>query len=315
MKVAILTSGGDAPGMNACVLQFIDYARKNNLEPYVVTQGFKGLVYNQIFTPECLNINWDYASIPGSIIKSARFPNFKDEYKKAIKNLKEHQIEYLVVVGGNGSFLGAKLLSGNGIKTIFIPSTIDNDVDFTEKTIGFSSCCQEVVNTSLKIKQTFKTHNNICLIEIMGRYCSDITIASSLVIKPSLCLTHENKMSVNEITEIIKQRYQKDEYAIITLTEHLYSIEEKQEILKSLAQTCHCDTRLDVLGYVQRGASPDWNDIYLANLMAVNAVLDIINNKVNQAIVLKNGQVTSLQYNELSKVEKLGEKELSLIND
>ena len=315
MRIAILTSGGDAPGMNATVLNLVKYAIKQNHIPFLVFKGFYGLVNDDMIEMNLESLNWDYLNQQGSFIYSSRYPDFKNKYTLAIDNLRNRQIDYVIVIGGNGSYLGAKLLADNGIKTVFIPSTIDNDVEFTERTIGFSSCEQEVVDNVLKLQKTFETHNNICFVEVMGRYCSDLTIAAGLVTHPTLCITHQNKLSIEDAVKTIYKKYADTAYAIVLVTEHLYDDFEKNSIMESLKLNCGCDVRWNILGYVQRGANPDWFDVYLAHKMSEVAINSINQDKQNVAIVYKNSNVMSLNFEELESLEKFSLKDLELINE
>lgn len=317
MRIAVLTSGGDAPGMNACILNLLHHGFMKYHEMFLVMRGLKGLYENQIMQVDENNLNWDYLNQAGSFIFSARFPEFINDYEVCIKNLQDSQIDVLVIIGGNGSLEAAKLLTNHGIKTLFIPATIDNDVNFTDATIGFQSSVQEVVNDFYKLKKSFETHNNICWVEVMGRHCSDIAINTGLAVHPDLCLTHQNKLSLEEVVQQVWQKYQFQGYAMIIASEYVYSYEEQLIVLSTLKKQSEnqVDPRRIVIGHLQRGADVVANDLILANRLAASAILAVDQGFFDAAIYTLNNEIKITNYQDLTEHKRDYQAELGIINN
>lgn len=298
MKIAILTSGGDAPGMNALIINLINYAFDKKYEVYLIEDGYKGLAENNFYK---VNNPYEYSKYlfdSGSFIYCSRYPKWKENWKIGLDNLINNGIDCLIVIGGNGSYKGVQLLS-KYIKTIFIPGTIDNDVDFSDYCIGFASAISEVVTQSKKIISTFKTHKNIVILEVMGRHCSDLTNEAAKALNPSLVINHENKLSIDEILQKIINYYQNNKFAFILLAEHTLNQEQIKEIINSLETKLDCSPRFSVLGYSQRGANVDPFDLSMANKMSEHAIKLIEKNDLNKAIHVQNNNLISSKYDDL----------------
>ena len=299
MKIAILTSGGDSPGMNATIINLLINALASNHEVVFVKNGFNGLLDNDFISLEKNHISYyDYLYQSGSFIGSARSIRFINESDLAIKNLVNNHIDTLVVIGGNGSFLGAKLISKK-IQVIFIPASIDNDVSFTNYCIGFSSCCNEVIKQSQKIISTFKTHQNIVIIEVMGRYCSDLVNFTSKALLPAVLINHETNITKSEIIMQLKHFYKKHHYAFILLAENIYQKEEIQNLQLEIEQSLNCSVRFDSLGYSQRGADVDFNDLYVAHEIAKLAINELVNESNSFAVVQIDGKFKKILFEDI----------------
>lgn len=305
MKIAILTSGGDAPGMNAAIINLIHYGMQRNYEIYLIEDGYEGLLDNKFLVVDDENKYDEYLTQAGSFIYSSRSKRFMHDYVLAINNLKQHQIDYLIVIGGNGSYLGVQLLKSE-IKTIFIPTSIDNDINFSDYSLGFASATQEIVIQAEKLRSTFRSHKNIVFLEVMGRYCSDLANAASKQINPTLVLTHEHKLSVTAIVNSIDEWYKKNHYGIVIVSEYVYSNEEKQLIIERLQKKILCQVRWNVLGYSQRGALVQSYDLSIAKKMASLAIEQIVQNKNNVAICQENNELLAKSYQTLNIQESKG---------
>lgn len=305
MKIAILTSGGDAPGMNAAIINLIHYGMQQNYEIYLIEDGYEGLLDNKFLVVDDENKYDEYLTQAGSFIYSSRSKRFMHDYVLAINNLKQHQIDYLIVIGGNGSYLGVQLLKSE-IKTIFIPASIDNDINFSDYSLGFASATQEIVIQAEKLRSTFRSHKNIVFLEVMGRYCSDLANAASKQINPTLVLTHEHKLSVTAIVNLIDEWYKKNHYGIVIVSEYVYSNEEKQLIIERLQKKILCQVRWNVLGYSQRGALVQSYDLSIAKKMANLAIEQIVQNKSNVAICQENNELLAKSYQTLNIQESKG---------
>lgn len=300
MKIAILTSGGDAPGMNAVIVNLIHDAFSSHHEVFLIDDGYEGLLDNKFSLVKNSTQYDEYLNKAGSFIYCSRSPRFINEYHLGLDNLSQHSIDYLIVIGGNGSYKGTQLLA-SGIKTIFIPASIDNDVDFSSYSIGFASATQEIVQQSRKLISTFKTHKNIIFLEVMGRYCPDLAIAASNIIHPALTLTRKNKLSISDVVQQLTNYYQKHQFALVIVSEYVYSQDETNQIISMTQQSTGCQARWNVLGYVQRGADVCQQDINAAKQMAQLAINQINQGNSNVAIYYANdGQIKASPYNQLN---------------
>lgn len=305
INAAILTSGGDSPGMNKAIYTLSSELSKKNIIPYVIINGFKGLVENDIRIADIKTLERN-SNESGSVIYSSRYMKFsdKDNIEKSISNLKKNNIDCLFIIGGNGTYEGAKLLAKNGIKIICLPATIDNDLNFTEYTIGFDSALNCIDNCIEQIYRTSKSHNNIFLIETMGRGCPDLTTYSALSSNVDYIITLENILEVNDIIEKIKN-INKDNI-IILVTENIYGYNGKptlEEICKEIESKINRVVRKYVIGHIQRGAKPTAIDKYNSSRMAIFAVECYLNNKKNIAIGIdgKKNIFTDLLSNDFKK--------------
>ncbi len=198
-KIAVLTSGGDAPGMNAAIRAVVRTALNNGIEVMGVQRGYSGLINGELFSMDKTSVS-DIIQRGGTILRTARCPEFKNEEvrKKAAKILQAYGVEALVVIGGDGSFTGAKLLSKLGIKTIGLPGTIDNDLAYTDFTLGFDTALNTVVDAINKIRDTSTSHERVSIVEVMGRNCGDLALYAGIaggaesIIVPELDLIKMN---------------------------------------------------------------------------------------------------------------------------
>ncbi len=302
-KIAVLTSGGDAPGMNACVRAVIRAGLFNGKDMYVVYDGLRGLVEGQIkqvnkdFTQDIINRG-------GTIIRSARLPEFKEKevYEKAASNLRDFEIDALIGIGGDGTFKGLNCLDSVGVKVIGIPGTIDNDVGSTEQTIGFSTALNTICECVDKLKDTSGSHQRCSLIEVMGRYCGDLAMYAALAegAEGVICVEHPLKEDVL-FRKLRKMKAQNKSHAIILVSENLYDI---KELAKKIEEATGFDTRTEVLGRLQRGGSPSAEDRVLAARMGAKSVALVLDESVGSRIVgIKGGQIIDLPIGEAVKME------------
>ena len=292
MKVGILTSGGDAPGMNAFISKFTTLATAVGFEVIAFKFGYQGLIDNSTkpLTREDVS---NIAHLGGSNIKSTRSSEFltKQGFKRAIQNIKLNEIDCLVVLGGDGTLRGAKELSAAGIKVIYIPATIDNDLSYTDQTLGFDSAVNAAVDAIDKIKQTMLSLNRIFICEVMGRHCPDIAISSAIATDATILITEAKNFSFKETISKIKEAIESGEEApSIVIRENILDV---FELAKKIQNELDIETRACRIGYVQRGTSPSVMDRILARKFA-QAVLDLISSKkFNRAVgQVKNKIIT-----------------------
>ncbi len=270
-KIGVLTSGGDAPGMNAAIRSVVRAALSESLEVFGIYDGYLGLYENRIEKLDRYSVS-NIINRGGTFLGSARFPQFKDGNIriKAIENLKKSGIDALVVIGGDGSYMGAKRLTEEGFPCIGLPGTIDNDVAGTDYSIGYFTALETVVEAIDRLRDTSSSHQRISIVEVMGRHCGDLTLAAAIagghefVVLPEIEFNPENL--VNEIKIGISKG---KTHAIVVITEHICDI---NELAFYIEQVTHREARTTVLGYIQRGGKPVAYDRILASRMGVYAI-------------------------------------------
>lgn len=304
-KIAILTSGGDAPGMNVAIRSVVKQALALGIEPFLIFEGYKGLVENKIFPAQNFNVD-DYISRGGSFIYSARFPEFKKEEirKLAKKNLSDQGIDSLIVIGGDGTYQGAQKLHELGIKTVCLPGTIDNDISSTDFTIGFDSALNTIVEAVDKIRDTSLSHARCYVVEIMGNLCGDLTLYAGFATGAEVVITPQNKMSPEEIATVVKkQTFEKNKRSVLILTtEHLY--ENLKNLAMEIEKISGVETRSSILGYIQRGGKPSAFERVLATFMGIKAVELIFEHKSGLAIGFKEGKIKYFPILEALSIDK-----------
>ena len=296
-KIAILTSGGDSPGMNAAVRAVIRAGLFYGKEMYVVYDGLRGLVegdihqVNKEFTQDIINRG-------GTIIRSARLPEFKQDevVQKAADNLRDFEIDALIGIGGDGTFRGLQALSKHGITVVGIPGTIDNDVGSTDETIGFATALNTICDCVDKLKDTSGSHQRCSLIEVMGRHCGDLAMFAALAegAEGVICVEHPLKEDVL-FRKLRKMKAQNKSHAIIIVSENLLDI---NELAVKIAKETGFDTRTEVLGRLQRGGSPTAHDRILAARLGARAIDILVKEPASRIIGVKNNEIVDFDIDE-----------------
>lgn len=289
-KIGVLTSGGDAPGMNSAIRAVVRCALANDIEVYGIYDGYAGLHKGNI-KPLSRHSVSDMINRGGTFLGSARFPEFKEESvrREAIKNLEKHGIEALVVIGGDGSYMGAKKLSEMGYPCIGVPGTIDNDIAGTDYTIGFMTCLNTIVDAVDRLRDTSSSHNRISIVEVMGRYCGDLTLWSAIAGGSEYVVLPEIGFDEVELLEHIENgEASGKKHAIIMITEHVTDV---TALAKRIEAKTGRETRATILGHIQRGGSPMAFDRVLASRMGARAVELLIDNKSARCIGLQHGEM------------------------
>ena len=291
-KIAILTSGGDAPGMNPAIRAIVRSANANGIESYLIINGYKGLVEGDIRKANTIDLD-QFINRGGTCILSARYPEFKqpEVRLKAKEQLDKLGIEALIVIGGDGSYQGAQLLNNIGIKTIGLPGTIDNDISSTDFTIGFDTTLNTIVENIDKIRDTSRSHGRATIVEVMGRYAGDLAVYSGIATGAELIITSENKIEVAEIAKVVDQQMNqfKKDSMIIIVTEHVYP--NVDQIAKEIEAKTGVCTRATVLGHIQRGGTPSAMERYLATKMGHYAVQLLLQNQSGLAVGIVQNQL------------------------
>ncbi|EDP58241.1 6-phosphofructokinase [Vibrio sp. AND4] len=270
-KIGVLTSGGDAPGMNAAVRGVVRTALSEGLEVYGVYDGYLGLYEGRIEKLDRSSVS-DVINTGGTFLGSARFPEFKqvEVREQAIENLKKHGIDALVVIGGDGSYMGAKKLTEMGYPCIGLPGTIDNDIAGTDYTIGYLTALNTVIDAIDRLRDTSSSHQRISIVEIMGRHCGDLTLMSAIAGGCEYIITPETGLDKDKLIKNIQDGISKGKkHAIIALTELMM---DANELAKEIETATGRETRATVLGHIQRGGRPAAFDRVLASRMGNYAV-------------------------------------------
>lgn len=270
-KIGVLTSGGDAPGMNAAIRGVVCTALSEGLEVFGIYDGYLGLYEDRIEKLERYSVS-DIINRGGTFLGSARFSKFKDDSvrAKAIKNLKKHSIDALVVIGGDGSYIGAKRLTEEGFPCISIPGTIDNDVAGTDYTIGYFTALETIVEAIDRLRDTSSSHQRISIVEVMGRHCGDLTLAAAIAGGCEFIILPEIKFNIKDLVHKIRGWIGRGKkHAIIAITEHIYDI---NKLARYIEQETQRETRATVLGHIQRGGTPVAYDRILASRMGIYAI-------------------------------------------
>lgn len=290
-KVAVLTSGGDAPGMNAAIRAIVRAGIIHNMEMYAIFEGFKGLVEDQI-VPVDRSFVSEILMRGGTILKTARLKSFVDDKIQdiAVSNLKKHGIDSLVIIGGDGSYRGGEALSKKGINVIGIPGTIDNDVVGTDTTIGFDTALNTITYCVDKLRDTSSSHLRCTIIEVMGNHCGDLALYGGTACGVDLILSPEYRPSDEEIIDKLKDIHiSRSRHALVLVSEKL--MPDLNEFAKLIKERTGFDTTVEILGRIQRGGSPTAMDRVLAARFGVHAIDIIAKGKKNRVIGTINGEI------------------------
>lgn len=303
-KVAVLTSGGDAPGMNAAIRAVVRAGIKNGLEMYVIHEGYRGLVNGQI---EQVDRNYvsDIINRGGTILNSARLPEFVEleVQQKAVEMLKKYEIDGLVVIGGDGTYRGAQSLSKLGINTIGIPATIDNDIASTDFTIGYDTCLNTIVECVDKIRDTTTSHMRCTLIEVMGNRCGDLAVNAGIAEGVEMIISPDKPVTDEYVCEKIKSlKMGKKKHSLVIVSEKIFP--NIYEFAKKVETITGIETRAEVLGHLQRGGSPSARDRILATSYGVEAINALLDGETSVCIGQRGGQMIHVRIEDALKLDR-----------
>jgi 6-phosphofructokinase 1 len=300
----VATCGGDAPGMNAAIRAITRIACSKNLQVLGFENGWDGLITNTFRTFTTSSVG-GILHTGGTILRTSRSLRFREEEgpKKAAETLAQNNIDGLVVIGGNGTFNGALELSKETDTLIIgIPATIDNDVFGTDETIGFDTAVDTAVVAVDKIRDTMVSLERIFVIEVMGRERGFIAATVGLAVGAEIVLVPEFKYDINKIFEEIREtRAKGKKHGIIVAAE---GIGDCHELTKEIGTHTGADTRISVLGYIQRGGHPSARSRLLASLFADKAVEVLLNEQENRIVGIQGSTITSIDLEKSCKTEK-----------
>ena len=314
-RIGILTSGGDAPGMNAAIRAVVRGAIYNDMIPYGIRRGYEGLIDGDLYEMNASSVS-DIMQRGGTILKTARSQRFmtEDGQKRAMGILKTFGIEGLVIIGGDGSMTGGLQLAGEGINIMGLPGTIDNDLAYTEYTIGFDTAVNTVLSALGNVRDTSSSHERTTVIEVMGRHCGDIAIYAGLTGGAEIILTPEREVDVDAICrKMIQGRNRGRLHNIIMKAEGVDISTE--DLVNQIQDRTGMETKPVVLGYIQRGGSPTAKDRMLASRMGYRAVELLRDGTRCQAIGIRGAEIINMDIETALQLERRTNEELLALAD
>ncbi|MBK5212338.1 MAG: 6-phosphofructokinase [Flavobacteriaceae bacterium] len=318
-KIGVLTSGGDAPGMNAAIRAVVRACAYHDLESVGVYRGFQGLLEGD-FNPLDARSVKNIINRGGTFLKSARSEEFRtvEGRKKAFRNLKNENIDALVVIGGDGTFAGASIFANEfNFPIVGLPGTIDNDINGTDYTIGYDTALNTVVEAIDKIRDTANSHNRLFLVEVMGRDAGDIALNAGIGAGAEEILIPEQNMGRERLLESLSRS------KISGKTSSIVVVSEGDQIGKNIFGLAEFieenlkeyEVRVTVLGHIQRGGAPSCYDRVLASRLGVGAIDALLRGETNVMIGIVHNKVTSVPFSEATKGSNEIDAELIRVAD
>ncbi len=310
--IGVLTSGGDAPGMNAAVRAVVRTAISLGMTVKGIRRGYAGLIDDDVIDMDARSV-CDVINRGGTLLYTARCPKFRTEegVLQAVETCKKHGIEGLVVIGGDGSFKGALQLSRHGVPCIGVPGTIDNDIGCTEYTIGFDTAMNTAVEMIDKIRDTAQSHERCSVIEVMGRHAGYIAVQTGIAVGATAVMIPEVPVTMESIIRKIKTAQTNGKkHFIVIVAEGVGGVDD---IAKQIMAATDIDSRATILGHVQRGGNPTLRDRLRATQMGYEAVQLLNQGKGNRVVAYKSNAVISYDIEEaLQMTKKLDEQMLRI---
>ncbi len=290
-KIGVLTSGGDAPGMNAAIRAVVRTACYHGIKVVGVARGYNGLINGEFIDMDARSVS-ETLQRGGTILQTARCKEFKEieGVRKAVRIAKMNEIDGLIVVGGDGSFRGAKDLCQEGLPTIAIPGTIDNDISCSEYTVGYDTCLNTVVESIDKLRDTSTSHERCSVVEVMGRDAGYIAINAAIACGAEIVLIPEREWEFDRdvLNPILEGKARGKKHNIVIVAEGIGGV---VEMAKKIEDSTGIETRATILGHVQRGGSPSVRDRVTASQMGNKAVELLLEGKSNRIVCVKESKI------------------------
>ena len=302
-KIGVLTSGGDAPGMNAAVRAVVRTALSKGMEVYGIRRGYVGLITGDIFQMDERSVS-DIIHRGGTVLYTARCPEFRTEegVEKARAKCEELGIEGLVVIGGDGSFRGAADLSAKGMLCVGIPGTIDNDIACTDYTIGFDTAMNTAMEMVDKLRDTSQSHDRCSVVEVMGRGAGHIAVNTGIACGATDIITKEVPYDIDSIAKVMLEKKAKGKQHFVVIVAE--GVGHSQEIATMLQEKTHIETRATILGHVQRGGNPTLRDRVEATRMGYYAVELLEQGVGNRVVGIKDSKLVDYDIQEALQMQK-----------
>ena len=303
-RIALLTSGGDAPGMNAAIRAVVRTALYYGMEVYGIERGYAGLIEDKMQSMNMRSVS-EILHRGGTMLRTARCQEMKEPegQKKAVEALERHGIEGLVVIGGDGSFRGAKCLTEDyGIPTIGIPGTIDNDLEYTDYTLGFDTAVNTCINIVNILRDTMNSHERISVVEVMGRHCGDIALYTGITSGAEIIIVPEIGYDMEDVVMRINRSRAKGKHSnIIVVAEGACSAEDFASELRPLTEY---PVRTSIIGHIQRGGSPSMADRMLAAQFGNKAVRLLRDGIGNRVVGIRKNKIIDMDIIEAVSMKK-----------
>lgn len=307
--IGVLTSGGDAPGMNAAIRSVVRAALKKGFRVVGIQRGYNGLIHGEMFEMNMRSVS-NIINRGGTILYTARCPEFRElsGVLKAKEVCEKAGICGIVVIGGDGSFRGAADLSAQGIPCVGVPATIDNDISCTEYAIGYDTAMNTAVEMIDKIRDTAESHDRCNVIEVMGRHAGHIAVNTGIACGATTIIIPEIEFNMDEIIDKLKTAHKMGKQHFIVLVAE--GIGKVDEIAKHIQEATGIESRSTILGHVQRGGSPSVKDRVTASTMGYYAVNLLEKSIGNRVIGIKNDRVVDYDIQEALSMKKPFEVDL-----
>ena len=288
-RIGVLTSGGDAPGMNAAIRAVVRAGIDHGLEVYAIYNGFLGMYEGNIERMYRKSVS-DKLRLGGTFIGTARLPEFAEEdvRKVAIDNLKHFDIDAVVCIGGNGTYQGALALAKMGMPTVGIPGTIDNDIVGTDYTIGFDTALNTAVECVDKLRDTSSSHHRCSIVEVMGRNCGDLALWTAIAVGAEYVICKETGLDMDELIDNINKAAKTKNHAIIIVAENMVDV---NFLAKEVSTKTPFQARASVLGHIQRGGKPSAHDRVMASEMGVKAVEALLDGESGVCVCISHDDI------------------------
>ncbi|MCR4419841.1 MAG: 6-phosphofructokinase [Clostridia bacterium] len=302
-RIGVVTSGGDAPGMNACIRAVTRKAVYHGLEVVGISRGFAGLLEGDMRPLDLASVS-DIIHRGGTMLRTARSLEFYTSggQDRGAQVLKEAGIQALVVIGGDGSFRGAQALSRRGVAVVAVPATIDNDIPGTDYTLGFDTALNTAVDAINKIRDTATSHERLFLVEVMGRRSGQIALLAGIAGGAEAILIPEIPFELEAVVDRIQRGRRRGKlHSIVVVAEGVASA---VELGKVMAARTGLETRVTVLGHIQRGGAPTAWDRILASRMGARAVELLLEGKAGYMVGLVRGEIEALELDRVLEGEK-----------
>lgn len=299
-KIGVLTSGGDSPGMNAAIRGVVRAGLSEGIEVYGIYNGYLGLFQNNMILLSYCSVS-DVINKGGTFLGSSRFPELKKNQVRleVISNINKRHLDALVIIGGDGSYIGAKRLSDMGCPCIGLPGTIDNDVAGTDYTIGYFTALETIIEAIDRLRDTSSSHQRISIVEVMGRYCGDLTMSAAIAGGCEFIIIPELEFQVQDLIDKIKLDISKGKrHAIVAITERICNVFDLAEYIENKTGK---ETRATVLGHIQRGGKPVAYDRILASRMGAYSVELLLRGYGRHCIGVKNEKLVYHDINDAIK--------------
>lgn len=309
-SIAVLTSGGDAPGMNAAVRAVVRSGINRGMRVYGIYRGYNGLLNGEVAEMNLRSVS-DIIGNGGTMLYTARSEEFKkkEAQERAADFCRSIGIEGVVVIGGDGSFRGARALTMAGINCIGVPGTIDNDIACSEYTVGFDTAMNTAIQMVDRIRDTAQSHDRCSIVEVMGRRCGDIALQTGIATGATAILVPEIECNIERdvISRIINTQKTGKKHFVIVVAEGVGGV---RDLAKYIERRLGIEARATILGHVQRGGSPTVRDRVVASCMGYEAV-SLLNQGIgNRVVVMRDGVITNLDINEALEMERVFDKRL-----